>query len=335
MTRQTPRSRHRCRIVAAGKALALAITAYIAANLLEWLALRLIAPTLPDVIEISDALLAGTAGVAAFLWLDLRSTRGELHHLERRQIVVNTELATAGEIQRRLLPQHPTNLETLSVAVRFEPASEIGGDFYDFLTVGPDVMLITIGDISGKGIPAAMLLALARTVLRTGAAQTRDPAELLRLLSDALFEDNGGSPYATCIVALVDASRGTLTYANAGHPTGIILGTDGLRVLDHGGPPAGMFRDPIYVSQTRPLRERDLTVLVTDGISESDALSRPPAALIADLVAGTPFPRTPAMVCDAILNHARTAGGPPDVENWADDRTVVAFQWTGPSLPAA
>jgi sigma-B regulation protein RsbU (phosphoserine phosphatase) len=311
--------------------MAFAVTAYITANVLEFLVEQFSRLNLPDVIEISDVLLAAAAGVTAYLWLHLRSTRSDLLRLERRQITVDTQLATAAKIQRHLLPAQPGALETLKCAVGFEPAWEIGGDFYDFLPLGPDVMLVVIGDISGKGIPAAMLLALARTVLRTGAARTTDPGELLGQLSDALYEDNGGSPYATCIVARVDAGEGTVTYANAGHPTGVIVGPDGLRLLDHGGPPAGMFRGTRYASGSQPLRPGDLGVLVTDGISELDGQNRSPAALLADLVAAMPGPRTPAIVCDAILRYARAVDGPPGTDNWSDDRTVLAFQWLGPT----
>ena len=327
-TKSTPRAR----VVAATVAIGFAIVAYLTANALELLVVQFVNPNLTDVVEISDVLLAGAAGATLFLWLHLKSTRSELLRLERSQIVVNTQLATAAQIQRRLLPSQAATVEGVLCAFRFEPAWEIGGDFYDFMPIGHDRMLITLGDISGKGIPAAMLLAFARTVLRTGATRTTDPAQLLALLSNALYEDNGGTPYVTCVVALVDARAGTLTYANAGHPPAVILGT-GVRVLDTAGPPAGMFERTVYTSETRTLNPGDLTILVTDGISEALGQNESFITSIADLVSSGGSPGQPSTVCEAVMASARSAHGPHGVDDWTDDRTVVAFQWEGSVTP--
>lgn len=316
--------------MAATVAIGFAVAAYLVANGLELLAVQFINPNLTDIVEVSDFLLAGAAGGTLFLWLHLKSTRSELLRLERAQIVVNTQLATAAQIQRRLLPTRPATIDGMMCAVRFEPAWEVGGDFYDFLPLDHDRMLIAVGDISGKGIPAAMLLAFARTVLRTGATRTTDPAQLLTLLSNALYEDNGGTPYVTCIVALVDAGQGTVTYANAGHPPGIIVGSS-VRVLDTAGPPAGMFDHAVYTSDTRTLSPGDLTILVTDGISEALAQNSSLAESVVNLIARSEGPRQPSTVCETIMASARSAGGPRGVEDWADDRTVVVFQWEGPT----
>ena len=261
------------------------------------LVVQFINPNLTDIVELSDFLLAGAVGGTLFLWLHLKATRSELHRLERAQIVMNTQLATAAQISAASSASAAIDGRRNQIAVRFEPAWEIGGDFYDFIPLGRDRMLITVGDISGKGIPAAMLLAFARTVLRTGTTSVSDPAQLLALLSNALYEDNGGTPYVTCIVALVDARQGTVTYANAGHPPGIIAGSS-VRVLDTAGPPAGMFDRAVYTSDTRTLKPGDLTILMTDGISE--ALGESETSIVT-LVASA-WPRgQPSAVCDAIM----------------------------------
>jgi phosphoserine phosphatase RsbU/P len=313
-------------VTRAGLAIALAVGAYVGANVLELAVVRIARPSVFNVIEISDGLLAAAMGVVTYLWLHLRATRTELQRVEREHIVVSTQLATAAEIQRRLLPAEAPSTSDLTCAVRFEPAWEIGGDFYDFLPAGPGAMFIIIGDISGKGIPAAMLLAFTRGILRMGVGQTTDPGEVLALLSKALYDDNEGSPYATCLVARVDTAGRSLTYSNAGHPPGIVAGRGGVHVLDRGGPPAGMFRSPGYVSETISFDPGDLGVFVTDGISEQDVFDRPAGALLAALVAETASPRTPGRVCDTIMSYGRRAGGPAGVENWIDDRTVVSFR---------
>lgn len=237
-------TRRRLCVVEAGWALGVALGSYVVANAFELVIVRWMKPSVPELVEASDLILAAAVGVTAYLWLHLRTTRTDLHRLEREQIVVSTQLAAAAEIQRRLLPSQPRTVNGIACAVGFESAWEIGGDFYDFLPIAHDAMLVVIGDISGKGIPAAILLAFVRTALRVAAARTTDPAELLTALSDALYEDNEGTPYATCLVSRVDTQRGTLTYANAGHPPGVIFGPQGVQVLDSGGPPVGMFESP-------------------------------------------------------------------------------------------
>ena len=129
----------------------------------------------------------------------------------------------------------------------------------------------------------------------------------------------------TCIVALVDARQGIVTYANAGHPPGIIAGSS-VRVMDTAGHPAGMFDRAVYTSDTRTLNPGDLTILMTDGISE--ALGESETSIVT--LAARAWPRgQPSAVCDAIMAYARSADGPSGVEDWTDDRTVVAFQWEG------
>lgn len=323
-------TRRRLCVVEAGWALGVALGSYVVANAFELVIVRWMEPSVPELVEVSDLILAAAVGVTAYLWPHLRTTRTDLHRLEREQIVVSTQLAAAAEIQRRLLPSQPRTVNGIACAVGFESAWEIGGDFYDFLPIAHDAMLVVIGDISGKGIPAAILLAFVRTALRVAAARTTDPAELLTALSDALYEDNEGTPYATCLVSRVDTQRGTLTYANAGHPPGVIFGPQGRQVLDRGGPPVGMFESPRYVSEMVAYHPGDLAVVATDGITEKDPQDRPPEALLASLVDQVPPPKAPGTVCDAIMAFAREADGPPGIEGWSDDRTVLAFQWLGP-----
>jgi serine phosphatase RsbU (regulator of sigma subunit) len=136
----------------------------------------------------------------------------------------------------------------------------------------------------------------------------------------------------TCIVAIVDARAGTLTYATAGHPPGVIIGT-AVRVLDTAGPPAGMFDRTVYTSDTRTLNPGDLTILVTDGISEALGQNGSFITAIADLVSSGGSPRQPSTLCEAVMASARAGRGPLGVDDWTDDRTVVAFQWAGSVKP--
>src|SRR3981189_2651168 len=121
------------------------------------------------------------------------------------------------------------------MAGRLEPALYIGGDFYDFI---PDADgLFVVGDVSGKGIPAALLQASAHSLFRTLARETTHPAELLTRISKEIYAENAGASYLTCVAARLDSRARTLTYTNAGHPVGLLVGPSGRRLLSRGGPP--------------------------------------------------------------------------------------------------
>ena len=183
-----------------------------------------------------------------------------------------------------------------------------------------------MGDVSGKGIPAALLQASAHALFRTIARETVDPAELLMRISREIYAENAGASYLTCVLVRVDTATRTLMYANAGHPAGLMMGSSGRRLLSRGGPPAGLFPETTYESETLSVEPGDLGVIVTDGITEAieddggptvDALNR--------TICNIQEPRTPERVCDALMEMAQRGPGPPGVANWHDDRTVFAF----------
>jgi len=115
------------------------------------------------VLLVSDAVLATAFGVAIYLWLSLRTTRTRLTDLERVQIVVDAQLSLAAHIQRHLLPSAPVESNGVQWAGRLEPAYSIGGDFYDVIPDDADGLFV-VGDVSGKGIPAALLQASAHSL---------------------------------------------------------------------------------------------------------------------------------------------------------------------------
>src|SRR6202163_4124945 len=134
--------------------IAAAIITYRCARAADALFLRVVPPPRGEVLFISDVILATAFGVVVYLWLNLRATRTRLTGLERAQIVLDTQLSLAAQIQRRLLPPIPVGSNGVRWAGRLEPAYRIGGDFYDFI---PDADgLLVVGDVSGKGIPAAL-----------------------------------------------------------------------------------------------------------------------------------------------------------------------------------
>jgi sigma-B regulation protein RsbU (phosphoserine phosphatase) len=284
-------------------------------------------PARGEIRSVSDIILATAFGVALYLWLNLRATRHALTAAERSRLVLDTQLALAADVQRRLLPAVPDPGHDIRWAARLQPAGQIGGDFYDFIPTADGSMLLLVGDVSGKGIPAALLQASVHALFRTYARQARHPTELLQLVSREVFAENGGVLYLTCIAVHVDGAHRRITYVNAGHPPGLLLGRLGRRLLDKGGPPVGMFVETVYESDTLMVEPGEVGVIVTDGITEAvevDGVSAVDRVTAALSHVGSPL--TPEDVCERLMSLAAHGAGPSGVSNWDDDKTVVAFE---------
>ena len=301
-----------------------ALIVYVVAGAAEAALIGILRPTEVELTWISDVLLSIAFGVAVYLWRGLRATRAELSEHERADLVLQTQLSLAATMQQRLLPRAPAAAAGFEWAAVQTPAGRIGGDFYDFVEQTPGVWMALVADVSGKGVPAAMALGLLRSTFRTLAHDIIGPAQLVNRLSSSFFDEWAGTPYLTCIVVRVDTGTRTLTFANAGHPAGIVLRDSASRFLEPGGAPAGLLPGVEYPEETVDLEVGDRCVFVTDGVTESlEDRPQPPDATIAAIARGH-FPSTRAM-CDAIMATSMRGTGPAGVEGWSDDRTVVAF----------
>jgi hypothetical protein len=274
---------------------------------------------------ISDVIAAVAVTSLTYLWLHLRATRAELLNSERVLITHEEQLRMAAEIQRTLLPEIPTDTPGYRWAARMETAHQVGGDFYDFVTTGEGSVLLILGDVSGKGMPAAMMQSSLTTLFRVHASMTADPGAIASRMSRALFDQTGGNPYATAILARFDQSPPRMTYVNAGHPAGLVLRRAGMLQLDSGGPPLGLLPGAGYESASIDLATDDAGFLVTDGVTE--ALEGIPLLLSQAIEGGRRRPAaTPKEDCDYLLGLAASSSGPPGSEVWSDDRTVLAFR---------
>jgi phosphoserine phosphatase RsbU/P len=318
--------RRRASIRAGAVAAGAAGLSYLLATTIELLVIRQFAPSETELTWIGDAALAVALGVAVYIWLDLRWTRLTLSRLQRAQIVLDTQLSLAADIQRGLLPALPGDSGPLRWAARLVPAGRIGGDLYDVVQPTADSWLLLVGDVSGKGVPAALLLTSIRTMFRMMISDTHDPGELATRISSRLYEDYGGTPYLTCVVLRIDLATRELTYVNAGHPAGFVLDDgNGARapwLLASSGPPAGMLSGQAYHSTSLPLPAKAISILVTDGITEAFDMLGATGDPVAALLAQMPRPLVPAHICDALIDRTSPALSMGD---WQDDRTVVAF----------
>jgi sigma-B regulation protein RsbU (phosphoserine phosphatase) len=302
-------------------ALVSALLALIAALLFERGLTRLLGLDLQELEWISDVVLAVAFGAATFLWLHLRRARAALTRLERAQVVLDTELAIASDIQHGLLPPPPPAHDGWRFAAHLEQAGHIGGDFYDFVDRGRS-LLVLLADVSGKGIPAALVMASSRTLFRQLARDTDRPDELLARLGRALWEEHGGTPYLTGFLARLDLDSRSLSWVNAGHPAALLVRGAGHRALASTGPPAGLVPDARCALEELALAPGDTLVMVTDGVTEAlEAGGR-----VEERIAWTVAHRRdkgPQAVCDRVMRLAASGRGPVGAGDWADDRTVV------------
>ena len=150
---------------------------------------RFLRPNAEEIAWISEAVLALGFVVVTWLWVRLRETQIALTDLERQQIVADTQLTVAARVQTSLLPALPGPSLGISWHAAVEPAGKVGGDYYDFLTLPDGRMCVVLGDVSGKGVAAAVFLANVRATLRALAREATHPRTLVSHLSSALLDD--------------------------------------------------------------------------------------------------------------------------------------------------
>ena len=179
------------------------------------------------------------------------------------------ELVDAEEIQRALLPKELPQVEGLEVAVSWQPARAVGGDYFDVLKFGDHHTGICIADVAGKGMPAALLMSNMQAVLKSFASATLGPDELCTRVNSVVCENIVPNRFISCFYALLDMETRKLSYANAGHYAPMLM-RDGLCVrLTEGGPVLGVFPDQNYQQHEIQLRSGDCVVLFTDGVTEA------------------------------------------------------------------
>lgn len=199
----------------------------------------------------------------------VENARLYMEAIERHRLL--GELQVAQEIQSRLLPEHPPSMESLDIGGVIKPASEVSGDFYDFIEVGEGKLAIMVGDVVGKGIPAAILMAAARSALRSQFEGQFSLSQVMERVNRALFRDTAPGSFVTLFCGLFDPQDGSFAYTNCGHNPALLLrgGDERFQELSEGGTVLGAFQDLAYKEDRARLREGDLVVLYTDGITEA------------------------------------------------------------------
>ncbi|HEY7096426.1 MAG TPA: SpoIIE family protein phosphatase [Terriglobales bacterium] len=212
---------------------------------------------------------------------------------------LQNELTIAQEVQKQLFPQQITQLESLEVFGFCRPARTVSGDYYDFLAINSEKLVLAVGDVSGKGISAALLMATIHSAVRAysqegipflreavavGAGSASEmmmvstlrgaetsPAVLLNLLNHQLYQSTPSEKYATLFLGIYDGSSRQIYFSNGGHLPPIILSNDGaIHRLENGGMVVGLFDDQTYQEGAARLAEGDIFLAYSDGVTEPE-----------------------------------------------------------------
>jgi sigma-B regulation protein RsbU (phosphoserine phosphatase) len=189
--------------------------------------------------------------------------------LARQERRMERELEMARQVQHSLLPQSPPELEHAEIAAQFVPAHTIGGDLYDFLEYSLGRQGIALGDVSGKGAPAALYAALASGIMRSTAGAEPSPAEMLAAINASLNERRLEAHFLTLLYAIWDDHERAMQIANSGVPTPIHCHDGQVQRLDTTGLPLGLFEDAAYDEMTIQAAPGDVFVFYSDGISDA------------------------------------------------------------------
>ena len=189
--------------------------------------------------------------------------------VSRSESRLERDLQRAKEIQMLLMPGTSAAIPGLELGLRFQPARELGGDLYDFLNYGKDRHVLTVGDVSGKGAPAALYGALAGGILRSFAPQRLSAPEMLRKLNATLLERRVEGHFVTLTYAIWEPKMQTMHLANAGMPLPILVRHGSTRAIQAEGIPLGLLEHTDYQEVTLQLKKGDLLAIFSDGISEA------------------------------------------------------------------
>ena len=198
--------------------------------------------------------------------------QAKFQHLDEQKKRIENELLIAREIQMAMVPKtfppFPERKD-LDMAASIIPAKEVGGDLYDFY-IRDEKLFFCIGDVSGKGIPASLVMAVTRSLFRAMSAHEESPAKIINSMNDTISESNENSMFVTFFCAVLDLNTGRLRYCNAGHNPPMIL-TDAIRVLPvEPNVPLGIIKGIDFVEQEIPFHYDDALFLYTDGLSEAE-----------------------------------------------------------------
>jgi serine phosphatase RsbU (regulator of sigma subunit)/anti-sigma regulatory factor (Ser/Thr protein kinase) len=239
---------------------------------------------------------------------------------------IEQELRVAQLIQQQFLPKELPHLPGWQLAAHYQPAREVGGDFYDMIELPGGQLGIVVGDVTDKGVPAALVMASTRSILRADAPRLVSPAAVLERANELLCPSIPAQMFVTCLYAVLDPASGRLRFANAGHNLPYLRTPEGVVELRATGMPLGLLPGMVYDEQETTLAPGQSMLLYSDGIVEGHD---PGGEMFG-------FPRVAAVVAQHEDSHelidrlltgfGRFTGAEREQE---DDITLVALRWSG------
>ena len=193
-----------------------------------------------------------------------------LHEQAIEKQRLETQLEIARQVQLELLPSKDPQLEGFDISAYNFPTEEVSGDYYDWVRIYEDQIGIVIADVSGKGVPAALLMAFLRASLRAASHIGYAPHISMSKVNYLLWESIERNQFVTAFYGILDAPNRTLAYSNAGHNPPLLMHADGnVRFEERGGVPLGMFRDSRYYEYFATIDPGEIFLLYTDGVTEA------------------------------------------------------------------
>jgi serine phosphatase RsbU (regulator of sigma subunit) len=249
----------------------------------------------------------------------VREQQAQVSERER----IEQELRTARDIQQTFLPKEVPALPGWQLVPYYQPAREVGGDFYDFLPFEDGRLGLVIGDVTDKGIPAALVMTATRTMLRTAARETTSPGQVLARVNDLLYEEIPAKMFVTCFYAILDPESGRVSYANAGHDLPYLRQKEGISELWATGMPLGLMPGSCYDEYEITVAPGENLLFYTDGLVEAHNPDREMFSFprLKTLLAAHPDGTS---LIDLLLSELQSFTG----EGWEqeDDVTLVTLQ---------
>ena len=197
----------------------------------------------------------------------LDNARLHKESLARQRLEKDLQLART--IQRSLLPEAPPKVQGFEIAVRYEASQQVGGDYYDFIQLSPETLLLVVADVEGKGAASAMVMSNVQATLHTLARHVHSLEGILFNLNERVIESTRSGKYMTMFLALLDLKRRGLHYINAGHVAPLLVREDGVTPMNEGSPVVGLLPGMRYRRGHVKLAPGDIVVACTDGITEA------------------------------------------------------------------
>jgi phosphoserine phosphatase RsbU/P len=253
---------------------------------------------------------------------ELQSAQAQIIEKEK----LEHELELARVIQQSILPRCLPHLPGFAFGVCMVPARAVGGDFFDFIPLTENILGIAVGDVSDKGVPAAIFMAMTRSLMRSEARRAASPRAALLGVNHQLLEMNDAGMFVTVLYGVLDQITGRFDYARAGHTLPTLCASDGtiLQPPCAPGQPLGVFPEPALDEQTLTLAPGSTLVLYTDGMTDAIDQQGNPFGLEQLHAAVRKHCNTPPqMLCDHLMHKAMTY---QEAGSQLDDMTVVVVQ---------